>query len=172
MSLYEMHYVTSASEEARLKEQQKTMLKSLQELAITAKLRQQQEHERVLSRQHHLKSQQHNPKSKNSISSFDSLYSNISTRYIEVTAECRPYSPYTQPSNSTPTSSYISYERNRQHMATSTSSSTTSSIMDRQRTPSMSSASSSFVSENSDSLHEPDEDKENCYISALETTER
>jgi hypothetical protein len=166
-----MHYVTNASEQAKVKEQQKEMLKALQDLSVTAKLQQQQESERQLSRQHYLKSQLQNRKrSISSNTSFDACFDPYSTtRYLEVAPECRPYSPYTQTSTSTPTSTLI-YNTHYNRMNTSASS-TTSSLIERQRTPSVSSAISSFISENSSSSQDS-EDKENDYISVLETTER
>lgn len=94
-----MHYVNSASEQIRLKEQQKKMLKALQELSISTKIQAQQQSHRL-----------------------DSWYRGAR----DIAPECRPYSPYNV--------SYVS--------------SSTSSISSRQRTPSMSSANSSFVSEN------------------------
>lgn len=99
--MYEMHYVNSSSEQIRLKEQQKKMLKALQELSVSTKVQVQHEN-------HHR---------------LDPWYRGAR----DIAPECRPYSPYS-----------VSYATN----------STTSSILSRQRTPSMSSANSSFVSEN------------------------
>lgn len=124
MSLYETHYVLNSSEKSRVKEQQAILQKALQELSIKSKLEQQQEHEKLLSKQH-----------LRAISEKHSVAENFdlwvhSTNYTVVANECRPYSPY--------------YTEN------STMSDTASASVhsNRQRTPSMVSASSSYMSEN------------------------
>ncbi|CEP14389.1 hypothetical protein [Parasitella parasitica] len=114
-----MHYVSNTSEEARVKEQQAIIQKALQELSIKSKLEQQQEHEKLISK-HHLKPSPVN---------FD-LWLH-STKYSLVTNECRPYSPY--------------YNSGSFSMSDTAS---TCTRADRQRTPSMISASSSYISEN------------------------
>lgn len=68
-----MHYVTSTSEQARLKEQQQKMRKALEELSISTKLQQEQEeNDRFITKDR-----------------LDRWYP-----YLQVSAECRPYTPY------------------------------------------------------------------------------
>ncbi|OAD01593.1 hypothetical protein MUCCIDRAFT_83333 [Mucor lusitanicus CBS 277.49] len=138
MSLYEMHYVLNASEKSRVKEQQATIQKALQELSIKSKLEQQHEHEKLLSRQHVRAAS-----TKHSTVNFD-LWLH-STNYTVVTNECRPYSPYC--SGDTASSDAVS---------------TCTTRSNRQRTPSMVSASSSYMSENTASSCY-DRDDDSCY---------
>ncbi|KAL9556086.1 hypothetical protein MBANPS3_002046 [Mucor bainieri] len=139
MSLYELHYVSNASEKSRVREQQATLQKALQELSIKSKLEQQHEHERLLSRQHvRAVSAKHSPVS------FD-LWLH-STSYTVVTNECRPYSPYC--------SGYTNI---------SDTASTSTARSNRQRTPSMVSASSSYMSENTASSCYSSRDDDSCY---------
>jgi hypothetical protein len=139
MSLYERHYVSNTSEQARLKEQQKNIFKALQDLSVTARIQQQQESDKMLARQHITTSQLH---AKTPLA-LDAWYN--STNYLEVATECRPYSPYTEtimPSN------IINYHQYRKSSIPSSASSTTCSLLQRQRTPSMTSiTSSSFTIE-------------------------
>lgn len=148
MSLYEMHYVLNGSEKSRIKEQQATLQKALQELSVKSKLEQQHEHEKLLSRQH-----VGAVSGKHSAVNFD-LWLH-STNYTVVTNECRPYSPYC--SGDTTISDAASASTARSN---------------RQRTPSMVSASSSYMSENTaSSCYSRDNDS--CYSTPTYTlTER
>lgn len=138
MSLYEMHYVLNSSEKSRVKEQQAILQKALKELSIKSQLEQQHEHEKLLSKQH-----LRNASGKHSAVNFD-LWLH-STNYTVMTNECRPYSPYCS-ENST----------------ISDAASASTSRSNRQRTPSMVSASSSYMSENTASSCYSRED-DSCY---------
>jgi hypothetical protein len=124
MSLYEMHYILHSSEESRVREQQATLQKALQDLSIKSKLEQQQEHDKLLSKQYLREISEKHSAAVN----FD-LWLH-STNYTVVANECRPYSPY--------------YTENSIISDTASVSAHSS----RQRTPSMVSASSSYMSEN------------------------
>jgi hypothetical protein len=132
-----------------LKEQQKQIFKALQNLSVTAKIQQQQENDKLLARQHMTTSQLH---SKNPLA-LDVWYN--STTYLEVETECRPYSPYNQ--SAAPSNSSIGYQQYRKSSIPSSISSTTCSLLQRHRTPSMSSTTSSAFTVESD--------KENCLLS-------
>ncbi|GAN00667.1 conserved hypothetical protein [Mucor ambiguus] len=133
-----MHYVSNASEKSRVREQQAKLQKALQELSINSKLEQQHEHEKLLSRQHlRAASAKHSPVN------FD-LWLH-SANYTVVANECRPYSPYCSGDT-----------------ITSDAASTSTVRSNRQRTPSMVSASSSYISENTaSSCYSRDDDS--CY---------
>ncbi|KAG2231138.1 hypothetical protein INT48_003346 [Thamnidium elegans] len=127
MSLYEIHYVSRTSEQARLKEQQQNILKALQGLSITTKLQQQQEADRLLSRKHLPTTQLHSL----------SLDAWFPTRYLDVAVECRPYTPYVP-------------ETGIDSMTSTTCSSDSNSILTRQRTTSTSSTTSFFSEKDTD----------------------
>ncbi|KAL9550570.1 hypothetical protein PS6_005476 [Mucor atramentarius] len=133
-----MHYVLNSSEKSRVKEQQAILQKALKELSIKSQLEQQHEHEKLLSKQH-----LRNASGKHSVVNFD-LWLH-STNYTVMTNECRPYSPYCS-ENST----------------ISDAASASTSRSNRQRTPSMVSASSSYMSENTASSCYSRED-DSCY---------
>lgn len=143
-----MQYVSNASEKVRLKEQQQLLLKAFEELSVSSNLNQQKEHDKLLSRDH-LSSNgrlHHHPQQAKS-TKFDMWLH--STNYLLISSECRPYSPYTEDCSLIETSSYAS------SITRSSGSSST-----KQRTPSMLSVSSSYMSDNTTSSFSLDED--NC----------
>lgn len=135
-----MHYVLNGSEESRMKEQQAMIQKALQELSVKSKLEQQHEHEKLLSRRHlGAVSEKHS-----AVVNFD-LWLH-STNYTVATSECRPYSPYCSGDTT----------------ISDTASASSTARSNRQRTPSMVSASSSYMSENTaSSCYSRDDDS--CY---------
>lgn len=147
MSLYEMHFVTNAAEQARLKEQQKILLKGLKELSITANLQQQQNFDKTLTRQYLTTNQLHDGDHKASLR-LGLWYSHSPAK--EVATECRPYTPYSEPSKET----RITYFDNRYPGSPTPSSASSISLLLRHRTPSLSSASSSINSDNASCVNE------------------
>jgi hypothetical protein len=128
-----MHYVSNASEQARLKEQQQVILKAFKELSIPSNLNQQKEHEQLLYRDSLSSSSRFDHSQQDKSTKFDMWLH--SSNYLLISNECRPYSPYTEDCLFE-TSSY-----------TSSISHSSGSSSTRQRTPSMVSVSSSYASE-------------------------
>lgn len=155
-----MHFVTNAAEQARLKEQQKSLLKALKELSININLQQQQNFDKTLTKQYLATNQLHDGDHKSSLG-LDLWYNhNLAT---EVAAECRPYTPYNDPPKESINTSYFS---NRYPVSPTPSSASSISLLLRHRTPSLSSASSSINSDNTSCVNESD--KENSPVEIAE----